>query len=44
MTDNKAFFILYPLDRAVKVETHYERDKERERPLADVCDLICGVY
>jgi hypothetical protein len=40
--ENKALYIKYLDNQPVKVETHYNGEQERRRPLTDVGDLVAG--
>jgi hypothetical protein len=42
--ENRAFYIKYQQNQAVKIETHFIGENERRRPLQDVSDLIQGIY
>ena len=40
--ESKEFYIKYLSNRPVNVETYYVGGDKRQRPLADVCDLIAA--
>jgi hypothetical protein len=41
--ENKAFYVKYLDNQPVEVETHYNGELERRRPLTNVGHLVAGI-